>query len=58
MYNRKIRFSIPSIHIDNFKKKFVGSSYCGSVLMNPTSIHEDMGYIPGLNQCVKDLVFW
>ena len=24
--------------------------------MNPTSIHEDVGLIPGLSQCFKDLV--
>ena len=23
-------------------------------LKNPTSIHEDMGLIPGLAQCIKD----
>ena len=33
-----------------------GSSHCGSVVANPTSIHEDAGLIPGLVQWVKDLV--
>ena len=32
-----------------------GSSHCGSVEMNLTSIHEDTGWIPGLTQWVKDL---
>ena len=32
-----------------------GSSHRGSVAMNPNRIHEDMGSIPGLDQCVKDL---
>ena len=30
-----------------------GSSHCGSALTNPTSIHEDMGSIPGLPQWVR-----
>ena len=30
------------------------SSHCGSVVTNPTSIHEDAGLIPGLAQRVKD----
>ena len=32
-------------------KKFSGSSHCGAVEMNMTSIHEDVGSIPGLTQC-------
>ena len=32
------------------------SSHCGTVEMNPTSIYEDVGSIPGFTQCVKDLV--
>ena len=30
------------------------SSHCGSVVMSPTSTHEDAGWIPGLAQWVKD----
>ena len=30
------------------------SSHCGSVIMNPTSIHEVVGSIPALAQWVKD----
>ena len=33
------------------------SSHCGSVVMNPTSIHEDKGSIPGPAQGVKDLSY-
>ena len=32
-----------------------GSSHCGSVEMNLTSVHEDVGLIPGPMQWVKDL---
>ena len=31
------------------------SSCHGSVVMNPTSIHEDLDLIPGLAQWVRDL---
>ena len=31
------------------------NSCCGSAVMNPTSIHEYVGSIPGLAQCVTDL---
>ena len=35
-----------------------GSSHCGTLEINPTSIHEDEGSIPGLAQWVKDLALW
>ena len=33
-----------------------GSSRCGAEEMNPPSIHEDAGSIPGLNQWISNLV--
>ena len=38
-----------------FIRKRLRSSHHGSVVRNPTSIHEDMGSTPGLTQWVKDL---
>ena len=35
-------------------KKEGRSSHCGEVEMNPTSVHEHAGLIPGLAQGVKD----
>ena len=32
----------------------MASSRCGSLVTNPTSIHEVSGWIPGLAQWVKD----
>ena len=39
------------------KKYSMESSCCGSVVMNQTSNHEDVGLIPGLAQWVKDLAW-
>ena len=40
----------------NWKCSWLRNSRCGSVEMNPTSIHEDVSLIPGLAQWAKDLV--
>ena len=41
------------LHLDI---KFSGSSHCGTAEMNPTGIHEDVGWIPGLVQLAGALV--
>ena len=45
----------PPIYImKSYKELPYGSSRHGSEVMNQTSIHEDMGLIPGLALWVKD----
>ena len=49
-----------NLHSENYQIlleeiKDLGSSHCGSVVTNLTSIYEDAGLIPGLAQWVKDL---
>ena len=39
-------------------KRKKGSSCLGSVVKNPTSIHKDVGSVPGLDLWVKDPVLW
>ena len=39
------------------KNLTAGSYPCGSALMNPASIHEDTGLIPGLARWIKDLIW-
>ena len=42
----------PGMLLDSNRDR--GSSRHGSVVMNPTRIHQDAGLIPGLTQWVKD----
>ena len=40
---------------EQFRKALVGVPVVAQQVKNPTSIHEDVGSVPGLTQWVKDL---
>ena len=47
--------SLESLIILKLSKTVDSSSHHGSAVQNPTSIHEDMGLISGLDEWVRDL---
>ena len=52
---KKLRFRRVNLHkVPQIRSDWLGSSCCGSAVMNTTSLHKDAGSIPGLAQWVKD----
>ena len=49
LYREKHKIFLSDIKTEKNGEEFL----CGSVVINPTSMHEDTGLIPGLSQWVK-----
>ena len=53
-YDKELVTFCRSSEMCEAKKEKCGSPHCGTVETNPTSIYEDGGSIPSLNQWVGD----
>ena len=54
---KHLQIEVQIIYRCNVDKSFAGIPFVAQCITNPTSIHEDVGLIPGLTQWVKDAEF-